>query len=110
MNNGMDLFLDLPAQLRGAAGKYGRGMVALVYGAGMSSEAMKTLAAEAARHRSAPGRHALVVLSDVFNQTATALAKKEGWTEEMMAQCDRDIQLAFAGSVQAAETRIILEH
>jgi len=109
-NQGMDLFLDLPPELRGPAGKYGRAMVALVYGAGMAAEATKVLAQIITQLRSGPGQHALKILAQIFNETSTALAKKEGWTEEMLVQCDRDIQLAWASSVQVSDAKIILEY
>jgi hypothetical protein len=37
--------------------------------------------------------------------------KEKGWTEEMLAQCDRDLQLAFAGKIWTPEEgkRIILD-
>ena len=112
MNNqdGMDTFADLPEPLRAVAGKYGRSMVALVYGAGMCSEATKVLMHEVTRTRSGPGRHALIVLSQTFNETSSALCRLEEWTEEMLAQCDRDISLAFASAVQVADKKIILSH
>ena len=109
-HEGMDTFADLPEPLRAVAGKYGRAMVALVYGAGMASEAMKVLAFEIARSRSTAGRHALLVLGQTFNEASTALAKSHAWTEELMAQCDRDISIAFASAVQTPTRKIILEH
>ena len=109
-HDGMDTFADLPEPLRAVAGKYGRSMVALVYGAGMCSEATKVLSHEVQRTRSAPGRHALIVLSQTFNETSSALCRLEGWSEEQLAQCDRDISLAFASAVQVPKGKIILEH
>lgn len=99
-------FLDLPEQLRGPAQTHGRDMVALVYGAGMASEAMKVLA----KHQKSPDvSRALVVLSNIFNETSTAYCKTKGWTEEMLAMCDRDISLSFAAGI-VTPRKIILEH
>jgi len=103
-----DEMLDLPKQLRGPVQTHGREMVALVYGAGMASEATKVLALRAQSQRDSAGLHAVKVLSEVFNQTSTAYCKKMGWTEEMLAQCDRDISLSLAGGLVDAKGGIIL--
>jgi len=107
-NNQLDQFLDLPSQLRGPARVHGRAMVALVYGAGMASEATKVLVLRAQSQRDSAGMHALRVLADVYNQTSTALCRSHGWTEEMLAMCDRDISQSFAGGIQVADKKIIL--
>ena len=100
---------DLPKQLRGPVGTYGRAMVALVYGAGMASEATKVLALRAQSQRDTDGLHAVRVLSETFNEMSTAYCKVMGWTEAMLMQCDRDISLSFAGAVVDGKGLIILD-
>ena len=104
-----DEMLDLPKQLREPAKEHGREMVALVYGAGMASEATKVLAMRAQSQRDSASLHAVKVLSEVFNQTSTAYCKQMGWTEALLAQCDRDISLSFAGGIVDAKGKIILD-
>ena len=104
-----DLFLDLPLALRGPASVHGRAMVALVYGAGMASEAMKVLAQRNQARQDGACIHALRVIADVYNESSTALCKVHGWTEGELAMCDRDINLAFASCVQAPTGKIILD-
>lgn len=97
-----DEFLDLESCVRPVAQQYGREMFALVMNAGLCSEAVKVLAAAAQKHQSRNSMHAIGVLSSAFNQVSTALCKQHGWTEEMLAQCDRDIARAWAGRVVLA--------
>lgn len=102
-----DEMLDIDPSFRDAAKKHGRGIFALVMHAGMARQAAEVLA-KANQH---PGAlHAINVLATAFNHTSSALAKAEGWTEEMMLECDRDIQLAFAGKLVVPESKIILVH
>ena len=112
MNNPLikeDLFLDLPMPLREPAKTHGRAMVALVYGAGMASEAMKVLAQRNRARGDGACIHALRVIADVYNESSTALCKVHGWTKGELAQCDRDINLSFASSVQTPSGKIILD-
>ena len=100
---------DLPKALRGPAKTHGRRMVALVYGAGMCSEATATLARKAQARQDGEAMDALRVLSQTFNQISTAYCKEQGWTEAELAMCDRDIMVSFAGEVlQGQSGRIIL--
>lgn len=104
-----DQFLDLPKELRGPAATHGREMVALVYGAGMASEATQRIAHDLAVFRCTKGTHGLLVLSTEFNQVATALAKAKGWTEGELAMCDRDINISFANTVQETPCVILTQ-
>jgi hypothetical protein len=98
---------DLPKPLRGPARVHGRKMVALVFGAGMCSEAVGLLAQKS--RRDAEAMDALRVLSQTFNQVSTAYAKEQGWTEAQLAMCDRDIMTSYAGEVFEGQAgRIIL--
>lgn len=99
-----DEFLDLEPCVRLVAQQYGRELFALVMNAGLCSEAVKVLAAAAAKQRSQESLHAVGVLSSAFNQVSTAYCKEKGWTEEVLAQCDRDIARAWAGRIVLAGT------
>ena len=102
-------FLDLPEEFRPVAMKYGRHMFALVFDAGMCSQATGILAELANKHQSRGGIHAVQVLANAFNEISTAYAKSKGWDEAILAQCDRDIGLAFQGKVQVPGQSIILD-
>lgn len=97
-------FGGLPRVLGPVVVEHGQAMVALVYGAGMAAEAARVLG----QVREPQAQHALRVLAEVFNQTSTALCKLQGWTEEALGLCQRDIELAFAGAVLVPEQRIVL--
>jgi hypothetical protein len=94
---------DLPAQLANVVMKHGRPMVALVFGAGLGSEAMKVLGELADRSRDGRVLRAVRVLAQVYNEVSTAYAKQAEWTEGMLAECDRDIQLAFSAQIVGAD-------
>jgi len=102
-------FPDLADEFKPVAMKYGRAMVALVFDAGMCSQATQVLAALAQKHQSRGGLHAVQVLSNAFNEISTAYCKLQGWDEAVLAQCDRDIGLAFQGKVQVPGQSIILD-
>lgn len=103
-----DEFLDLDPCMRPVAAQYGRPMFALVHNAGMAGQAAEVLGRLVAKHSSQHSSHALGVLVVAFNQTSNALCVREGWTQEMLAQCERDIQLAFKGKLHVAGTSLIL--
>ncbi len=101
--------LDLAPHFRGVAEKYGRPMFALVMNAGLCTQATEVLANFAEKHRSRGSLHAVGVLSEGFNQISTAYCKQMGWTQEMLAQCDRDIMLAFNGKLIAPTNKLVLD-
>lgn len=105
----LDEMLDLPAALRKPAQVHGREMVALVYGAGMASEAVKVLTRRAQALRDTETLRAVTLLGEVFNQTSSAYCRKMGWEEAVLVQCDKDIMLSFAGEIQVVPT-ILVEH
>jgi hypothetical protein len=112
MNNPLikeDLFLDLPMPLREPAKTHGRAMVALVYGAGMASEAIKVLHSRNISQRDVACTQALGVLAETFNEASSALCRLNGWEEGELAQCDRDINLSFAAMVKVPGGKIILD-
>lgn len=88
--------------------KYGRSMFALVMNAGVAGEAMQRLGRVIEHHRSQHGMHAVQVLGQAFNQVSNAYVLSKGWDEGTLAQCGRDIQLAFAGKLSVVEAGIIL--
>lgn len=103
-----DDMLDLDPVMRPVAAKYGREMFALVMNAGMASQAAEVLAAQAQKRQSRATAHAVGVLSSAFNQVSNAYCKMHGWTEGELAQCDRDIMLAFAGKIAKPGSALIL--
>lgn len=105
----IDEMLDLPAEFRPVAKQHGRAMLMTVMDAGLASEAVKVVALVA----QATGRRELIAaagtLAKAFNNTSTLLCKSRGWTEEMLAECDRDLMLAYAGKVKVAGSSIVLD-
>lgn len=87
---------------------HGREMFALVMNAGMARQAVEVLGAQAQKHQSSHSLHAVRMLAQAFNQVSSAYAAKEGWTEEQLALCDRDIQLAFKGKIITPGSAILL--
>ena len=104
-----DPCLGIPEHFHPVVRKYGRAMFALVMDAGMSTQATAVLATLADKHHSKAGRHAVVVLSQAFNEISTAYCKLQGWEEGILTQCDRDIGLAFAGKIEVPGSAIILD-
>lgn len=96
MDEQEDLFEDIEPLFRDVARKYGRSMFALVMNAGMAQQAAQALATLAQKHASRSGLHAVGMLSSAFNQVSNELVQLQGWDEALLAQCDRDIQLAFS--------------
>ena len=103
-----DEMLDLDPVMRPVAAKYGREMFALVMNAGMASQAAEVLVGQARKHSSRAGLHAVGVLTSAFNQVSNAYCKEKGWSEGELAQCDRDIMLAFTGKVVTPGSALIL--
>lgn len=101
-----DEMLDIDPSFREAAKKHGRRMFALVMHAGLARQAVEVMAQRGQGDQQM--LHALNVLATAFNHCSSALAKKEGWTEEQMLECDRDIQLAFQGKLIVP--KIIVAH
>ena len=100
---------DLPLEFRDVATRYGRDLFMVVFNAGLASQATQVLATFAGKHRSQHSTHAVGVLARAFNEISTAYCKQMGWNEGMLAQCDRDIQLAFQGKVIVPGQSIILD-
>ena len=89
--------------------KYGRPMFALVMNAGIAQEGLNRIATLATKHQSKGGIQAAGLLGQAFNQISADYARFQGWDEGILAQCSRDIQLAFAGKIQVpGETPIIV--
>ncbi|MFA6036384.1 MAG: hypothetical protein WC759_05530, partial [Candidatus Micrarchaeia archaeon] len=103
-----DEMLDVEACFRPVAQRYGREMFALVMNAGMAGQAAAVLVEQVGKHHSRGGMHALGVLTQSFNQVSSAYCKMKGWTEGDLVQCDRDLQLAFAGKIQVPGQALIL--
>ena len=103
-------FGDIPEEFHPVVRQYGRELFAFVMNVGMSGQAAQTLAVFAEKHRSTHSLHALHVLTQAFNATGSALAEKMGWTEELIAQCDRDVLLAAKAKIELPKSSIILPH
>jgi hypothetical protein len=78
---------------------HGAAMTQTVVEAGMGSEAVGRLVARARARQDGEMLAGVMSLAQAFNRISTEYCKAMGWTEEMLALCDRDIQLAFAGRV-----------
>lgn len=89
--------------------KYGRDIFILVWGAQMAGEAAKRLAEQAAKRQSNEIAKATAILSESYNMLAALLVESQGWTPELIAQVDRDAQMAFAGSIQVASPVILMQ-
>lgn len=100
---------DLDPIFRPVADKYGRDMFALVMNAGLCSQATQILTGLAAKHRSQHSLQAIGILSRGFNEISQAYCIMKGWDSAILAQCDRDIQLAFSGKIQVPGSTIILD-
>ena len=109
--NGVDAeeeMLDIPPAFHSVVKQYGREMFALVMNAGMGGEAAKVLSAFVQKHQSHHSAHALGVLASSFNQISNAYVKQMGWSEELVAQCDRDCQLAHKNQIIMPGSSILL--
>lgn len=95
---------DIPSEFAEVVEKHGRERFMLVWNSGMVAEALVRLAAGAPQGLA----HAVGVVAAGWNQVAQALVVSEGWTQEELAETERDIQLAWAGRVRVAETKILL--
>lgn len=84
--------------------KYGREIFLCIYHSNMAGKAMEMLAEQAQKRQSRTIAHAAGVMGTSYNTVVELLGMKYGWTAELLAQVDRDSQLAWAASVQEAET------
>jgi hypothetical protein len=107
--NGTDTDLeDIPAHFHDVVRKYGRDMYFLVMHAAMAGQATAVMQEIFAKHQSRHGLHAVALVAQGFNVLSNAYCAKMGWTEEVLAQCDRDCQLAARSAIIPAGSRILL--
>lgn len=99
---------DIPPHFHEVVKKYGRDMYFVVMHAAMGAQAAVVLNGILQKHASRGGLHALGMLIGGFNFASNTLAKDRGWTEEEVAQCDRDCQLAARTAIIPAGSRILL--
>ena len=90
--------------------RYGRPMFSLVMNAGLAREALGVMVTLAQKHSSQRGLKAAEVLAQSAGQLATDYALSQGWTEGMLQQCDRDLQMAWAARIAVPGSAIILPH
>jgi len=102
---------ELPKEFLAVAQEHGQDMVETVLDAGLCSEAVAKLVAVGRSTDRSEVLTAVMVLARSFNRVSSKYCKNRGWTEEMLALCDRDLQLAFAGKVWTPEDgkRIVLD-
>lgn len=104
-----DELAGLEAWTHSVVRKHGRAMYATVVNAGMGQEAVQTLSTILARHPQ--GKQALVGLATGLNEVMGAYVRLQGWTPAQLAQCDKDLQEAFALRVIVpGGGRIVLAH
>lgn len=100
---------SIPPEFHEVVRKYGREMYALVMNAGMAGQAAMVLGAICEQVADPRMSHAVGVLATSFNQIANALVVAKGWDEALIAQCDRDIQLAFRGKIHVPGEQLVLD-
>lgn len=105
----VDQMLDVPEVFRPVVAQYGRAMFTLVMSAGVAGEAMNVAGALAIDQRNPALMRAITTLGNSFNQVSNAYVKQMGWSEATVAQCDRDLQLAFAGKISTPTAAIVLD-
>lgn len=103
-----DTLTDVPKEFHSVVQAHGREMWALVMNVQMAGIAVERLAAFADKHKSQHAAHAVGVLANAFNQLSNAYVAKMGWTQEMLVQCDRDLQMAFKGKIVVPGSALIL--
>ena len=106
--NGAEGPADIPKEFWPVIAQYGREMFAFVMNAGMARQAAGVLAAFIDKHHSQHSAHAYAVFAQAMNVTNAQYVTKMGWEEGMLAQCDRDIQLAFSKKIVVPGSAIIL--
>jgi hypothetical protein len=102
-------FSDIPPEFHLVVVKYGREMFALVMNAGVAGQAASILGSLATKHASRGGIHAVGVWAQCFNAVSNDYVAKMGWSAELLAQCDRDIQLAFRGKIIEPTSKLVLD-
>ena len=90
-----DTFEDLQECFRPVAKKHGRELFAACLYAGVGQQAAMVLAGLCEKHQSRHGINALAQLASSLEQLIGLLGQIRGWTPEMMAEVDRDIQAAW---------------
>lgn len=99
----------LPPEFTPVVEAYGLPMVQAVLDAGLCSEAVGKLAAIGRASGRGEILPAVMILAKAYNRISSAYCRDRGWTEELLAQCDRDLQLAFAGKVWTPSGNIVLD-
>lgn len=90
--------------------KYGREVFLVCWHANLAGEAMVRLVAQAERRGSKDIAHAAAVLAEAFNFAVNLACVTRAWSPELLAQVNRDSQLAWRESVREAEAPKILLH
>lgn len=111
---------DIDPTYHSVVDTYGREMFTLVFNAGMGRQAAAHLTNMAdgmsrsqnqrSRSLAAELRHATSVLTSAFNEASTQLAKRNGWSGEMLEECERAIEQAVTAKVAEVRAPKILLH
>lgn len=94
-----EAFPDIEECFRPVCVKYGREMFAFLMNVGLGKSAAEVLGQYAPKLHSQHFDKATVALISAFNQITNSYVGKTGWTQGELAQCDRDIQLAYSGKL-----------
>jgi len=81
--------------------QYGRELFALCMNAGIAGQAAEQLSLGVGKNPRMT--RALRLFCKSYNELSNEFVMKMGWPPELVAQCDRDIQLAFAGKLVVPE-------
>ena len=89
--------------------QHGRDLFTFVASVGNHNQAVHNLAVVANKHASRAGAEAVQVAMGNFATIVSMLIVKSGWTEEQLAQVDKDTKLAHQLSLGQG-SKIILPH
>lgn len=79
--------------------QYGRELFAFVYNMQMGQQAANVLATLAQHSRNGQVLKAVQVLASVISEMADRYVERTEWTPELIAQCSRDAEQAFASKL-----------
>jgi len=99
-------FLDLPPKFRSIAQQHGREMFALY----INTKLIKQIAEQLSLgvEKSPRTVKALRLFCKSYNELSHEYAEKQGWTQEQIAHCERDMQLVLEGRLVVLEGGKIL--
>ena len=99
---------DLLECFRPVAKRFGRPMFELIMNSGIASEATQILGQ--ANQQVPRLQHATGQLAQAYNAVAKLVVEQHGWTVEELAECEREIKLAWAKRIVLPESNLIVMH